>query len=39
MKMLRVRDQPIAFALRQAEGGTPVEEACREADVVRRFSR
>jgi len=33
MKKSRFTDQQIAFALQQAEGGTPVEEVCRKMGV------
>ena len=33
MKRKRYRDEQIAFALRQAEAGTPVEEVCRKMGV------
>ena len=33
MKQSKFTDQQIAFALQQAEGGTPVEEVCREMGV------
>lgn len=34
MKRKRYSDEQIAFALRQAEGGTAVEEICRELGVA-----
>ena len=33
MKRKRYSDEPLAFALRQAEAGTPVEEICRRMGV------
>jgi len=33
MKKSRFTDQQIAFALQQAEGGTPVEEVCRKMGI------
>jgi putative transposase len=33
MKRKRYTDEQMAFALRQAEGGTPVEEICRKMAV------
>jgi putative transposase len=33
MKKSKFTDQQIAFALQQAEGGTPVEEVCRKLGV------
>ena len=33
MKRKRYSEEPIAFALRQAEAGTPVEEICRRMGV------
>ena len=33
MKKSRFTDQQIAFALQQAEGGTPIEEVCRKMGV------
>ena len=33
MKKSRFTDQQIAFALQQAEGGTPIEEVCRKMDI------
>ncbi len=33
MKRKRYSDEQIAFALRQAEGGTPVEEICRKLGI------
>ena len=33
MKLKRYSDEQIAFALRQAEGGTAVEEICRKLGV------
>lgn len=33
MKKSRFTDEQIAFALRQAESGTPVEEVCRKLGV------
>ena len=33
MKKSKFTDQQIAFALQQAEGGTPVEEVCRKMGV------
>ena len=33
MKKSKFTDQRIAFALQQAEGGTPVEEVCRKMGV------
>jgi len=33
MKRKRYADEQIAFALRQAEGGTSVEEICRKMGV------
>ena len=35
MKRKRYRDEQIAFALRQAEAGTPVEEVCRKMGCCR----
>ena len=34
MKPKQYSDEQIAFALRQAEGGTAVEEICRKLGVV-----
>jgi putative transposase len=33
MKKSKFTDQQIAFALQQAEGGTPVEEVCRKMGI------
>lgn len=33
MKKSRFTDQQIAFALQQAEGGTPIEEVCRKMGI------
>ena len=33
MKQKRYTDEQIAFAFRQAEGGTPVPEVCRKMGV------
>jgi len=33
MKRKRFTDEQIAFALRQAEGGTPVKEVCRKIGI------
>jgi len=33
MKKSRFTDEQIAFALRQAEGGTPVREVCRKLGI------
>jgi len=33
MKKSRFADQQIAFALQQAEGGTPIEQACRKMGI------
>ena len=33
MKKSRFTEQQIAFALQQAEGGTPVEEVCRKLGI------
>jgi putative transposase len=33
MKKSQFTDQQIAFALQQAEGGTPVEEVCRKMGI------
>lgn len=33
MKKSRFTDQQVAFALQQAEGGTPVEEVCRKMGI------
>ena len=33
MKRSKFSEQQIAYILRQAEEGTPVEEVCRKADI------
>ncbi len=33
MKRKRYTDEQVAFALRQAEGGTPIAEVCRKMGV------
>lgn len=38
MKQWQCRDRQIAFALKQAESGTPVEEVCRKLTVSQQTS-
>ena len=38
MKRTRITDEQVAFGLRQAEGGTPVKEVCRNSGISEQSS-